>query len=99
MREGLFLSFNVDLGFFEARLLGPVKVTGAAVTVIGDARVFSPDPRSVRGAGHAYALGMAATAGAFHPKLTVLAGPERALVGIGSGNLTMGGWFSNEEVL
>lgn len=99
MREGLFLSFNLDLGFFEARLLGPVKATGAAVTVIGDASVFAPDPRSVRGAGHAYALGLAATAGAFHPKLTVLAGPERALVGIGSGNLTLGGWHANEEVL
>lgn len=99
MREGLFLSFNVDLGFFEARLLGPVKATGAAVTVIGDASVFAPDPRSIRGAGHAYTLGLAATAGAFHPKLTILAGPERALVGIGSGNLTLGGWHANEEVL
>lgn len=99
MREGLFLSFNLDLGFFEAQLLGPVKATGAAVTVIGDASVFTPDPRSVRGAGHAYALGLAATACAFHPKLTVLAGPERALVGIGSGNLTLGGWYANEEVL
>lgn len=99
MREGLFLSFNLDLGFFETRLLGPVKATGAAVTVIGDGGVFAPDPRSVRGAGHAYALGLAATSGAFHPKLTVLAGPERALVGIGSGNLTLGGWHSNEEVL
>lgn len=99
MREGLFLSFNLDLGFFEARLLGPVKATGAAVTVIGDANVFAPDPRSVRGAGHAYALGLAATASAFHPKLAVLAGPERALISIGSGNLTLGGWYANEEVL
>lgn len=99
MREALFLTFNVDLGFFEARLLGQVRAAGAAVTVIADAGVFAPDPRNVRSAGHGYALGLAAMGGAFHPKLTVLAGPHRALVGIGSGNLTIGGWHSNDEVL
>lgn len=99
MREALFLTFNVDLGFFEARLLGPVRAAGAAVTVIADANVFAPDPRNVRSAGHGYALGLAAMGGAFHPKLTVLAGPHRALVGIGSGNLTIGGWHGNDEVL
>lgn len=99
MREALFLTFNVDLGFFEARLLGPVRAAGAAVTVIADASVFAPDPRNVRSAGHGYALGLAAMGGAFHPKLTVLAGPHRALIGIGSGNLTIGGWHSNDEVL
>ncbi len=99
MREALFLTFNVDLGFFETRLLGPVRSTGAAVTVVADSRVFAPDPRNVRSAGHAYALGLAATPGAFHPKLTILVGPYRALVGIGSGNLTVGGWHSNDEVL
>lgn len=99
MREALFLTFNVDLGFFESRLLGPVRSTGAAVTVIADSAVFAPDPRSVRSAGHAYTFGVAATPGAFHPKLTVLVGPERALVGIGSGNLTVPGWHGNDEVL
>lgn len=99
MREALFLTFNVDLGFFEARLLGQVRAAGAAVSVVADASVFSPDPRNVRSAGHGYALGLAAMNGAFHPKLTVLAGPHRALIGIGSGNLTIGGWHSNDEVL
>jgi hypothetical protein len=98
-REALFLSFNVDLGFFESRLLGPVRSAGAAVTVLGDSTVFQPDPRSVRSAGHSYTFGLAAMAGAFHPKLTVLVGPERALVGIGSGNLTVGGWHANDEVI
>ncbi|MDN5744817.1 MAG: hypothetical protein L0H31_06805, partial [Nocardioidaceae bacterium] len=99
MREALFLTFNVDLGFFEARLLGPVRAAGAAVTVVADASVFAPDPRNVRSAGHGYALGLAAMNGAFHPKLTIIAGPHRALIGIGSGNLTIGGWHSNDEVL
>ncbi|MGJ6980686.1 hypothetical protein ACSDQ9_09190 [Aestuariimicrobium soli] len=98
-KEALFLTFNVDLGYFEDRLLGPVRSAGAAVTVVADAANFAPDPRSVRSAGRSYALGLAATPRSFHPKLTVLVGPERALVGIGSGNLTIGGWHANDEVL
>ncbi len=99
MREALFLTFGMDLGFFERQLLGPVRSTGAAVTVIGDARMFTPDPREVRSAGRAYTLGLAAAKRAFHPKVTVLVGPERALVGVGSGNLSVGGWHGNDEVL
>lgn len=98
-REALFLTFNVDLGFFETRLLGPVRGAGAAVTVVADGSVFDPDARSVRAAGHGYALGLAAMNGAFHPKLTVLAGPQRAVIGIGSGNVTVSGWHANDEVL
>lgn len=99
MREALFLTFNVDLGFFEERILGAVRSSGAAVTVIADGTVFNPDPRAVHSAGRTYTLGLAHHAGAFHPKLTVLAGAERALIGIGSGNLTIGGWHANDEVL
>lgn len=99
MREALFLTFNVDLGFFEDRLLGKLRETGAAVTVVADASVFNPDPRSVRAAGRGYTFGLAHHSAAFHPKLTVLAGPQRALIGIGSGNLTIGGWHANREIL
>lgn len=99
VREALFLTFNLDLGFFETRLLGQVRATGAAVTLVADGSVFAPDPRNVRSAGHAYAVGLAAMSGAFHPKLTILAGPQRALIGIGSGNLTIGGWHANDEIL
>lgn len=99
MREALFLTFNVDLGFFETRLLGPVRSTGAAVTVVADSAVFDPDPRSVRAAGASYALGLAAMPGAFHPKITIIASAQQALIGIGSGNLTVGGWHANDEVL
>ena len=99
MREALFLTFSVDLGFFEDRLLGKLRETGAAVTVVADASVFKADPRSVRAAGRGYTLGLAHHGSAFHPKLTVLAGPHRALIGIGSGNLTIGGWHANREIL
>lgn len=97
-REALFLTFNIDVGFFETRLLGACRAAGAAVTVVADAYVYALDPRSARAAGQTYALGLAVAPGAFHPKLTVLAGPERALIGIGSGNITVNGWHRSDEI-
>ncbi|MEP9385525.1 hypothetical protein [Nocardioides sp. KR10-350] len=97
--EALFLTFNVDLGYFEARLLGLLRATGARVTVIADAGVWAPDPRSVKHAGRSYQLGLVDQPTAFHPKLMVLVGPKRAIAAVGSGNLTMGGWQYNRELL
>lgn len=97
-REALFLTFNIDVGFFETRLLGACRAAGAAVTVVADAYVYALDPRSARAAGQTYALGLAAAPGAFHPKLSVLAGPEQALIGIGSGNITVNGWHRSDEI-
>ena len=98
VKEALFLTFNVDLGFFESRLLGPCRAAGAAVTVVADSSIFRPDVRAVRAAGSSYVVGLASMNGAFHPKLTVLVGDQRALVAIGSGNVTMQGWHQNEEL-
>lgn len=98
-REALFLTFSSDLGFFESQVLGTTRSTGAAVTVITDAKVYEPDPRAIRAAGVRYGVGLASTPSVFHPKLTVIAGPDRAAVGIGSGNLTISGWHLNDEVL
>ncbi|QDB79589.1 hypothetical protein FE251_09550 [Georgenia wutianyii] len=97
--EALYLTFNVSLEFFETRLLGISRAAGAAVTVIADANHYAPNSRAISGAGRSYVSGLAAIPGAFHPKVTVLAGPERALIGIGSGNLTVNGWHRNEETL
>jgi hypothetical protein len=98
-REALFCTFNADLGFFERTVLGVTQATGARVTVVGDARMSDPDPRAARNAGTRYIHGLAATpsGAAFHPKVAVVAGPERAMVAIGSGNLSPGGWHLNNE--
>lgn len=98
-QEALFLTFGCDLGFFESQVLGTARGTGAAVTLIADAHVYDPDPRAVRAAGISYCVGLASMPAVFHPKLTVLAGPKRAVVAIGSGNLSVGGWHLNCEVL
>lgn len=98
-REALFCTFNADLGYFERAVLGVTQSTGARATVIGDAWVSDPDPRAARNAGTRYVHGLAAprARGAFHPKVTVIAGPERAVVAVGSGNLSPGGWHLNAE--
>jgi len=98
-REALFCTFNADLGYFERTVLGVTQATGARVTVVADARLSNPDPRAARNAGTRYVHGLAVprSGAAFHPKVTVIAGPERAVVAIGSGNLSTGGWHLNEE--
>jgi hypothetical protein len=98
-REALFCTFNADLGYFERTVLGVTQSTGARVTVVGDGRVSDPDPRAARNAGTRYVHGLAVmkAGAAFHPKVTVIAGPERAVVAVGSGNLSPGGWHLNEE--
>lgn len=97
--EALFLTFNVDLGYFEARLLGLLRATGARITVIADAGVWAPDARAVKHAGRSYQFGLVDHSTAFHPKLMVLVGPKRVIAAVGSGNLTMGGWQYNRELL
>ena len=98
-REALFCSGRVDLRFFEQAVLGAAEATGARVTVVGDAGACDPAPGPAPGAGTRYVHGLAApgAGGAFHAKVVIVAGPERALVAIGSGDLSPGGWGLNEE--
>jgi len=98
-REALFCTFNADLGYFERTVLGVTQSAGARVTVIGDGRISDPDHRAARNAGTRYVHGLAVTkaGAAFHPKVTVITGPERAVVAVGSGNLSPGGWHLNQE--
>ncbi|MFC8682368.1 hypothetical protein ACFT30_12675 [Microbacterium ureisolvens] len=96
--EALFLTFNADLPFLESRLLDLCRQAGARVSVVADANVWSPDVRSITLAGVRYHVGLIAARTAFHPKISVIAGPERAVAVVGSGNLGMAGWQSNAEI-
>ncbi|MFQ4149729.1 hypothetical protein AAGW05_13705 [Arthrobacter sp. LAPM80] len=98
LEEALFLSFNVNLGFFERGILGLCRAMGARVTVVADAHMWEPDVMALKGAGTEFLVGLAAHSAAFHPKLILLVGPKRVFVAIGSGNLTMGGWQNNSEL-
>lgn len=96
--EAVFLTFGVDLGFFEKTVLGVCRSAGARVTVVSDASMYAPDPRAATQAGITYVPGLAQIPGAFHPKLVLLVGPSRAVAGVGSGNMTLPGWQFNSEI-
>lgn len=96
--EILLLSFNHDLAFFEKAVLGIAQLTEARITVVADAAMAHHDVYAVRRAGTAYLPGLAHCPGSFHPKLVVVASPERATIGIGSGNISMAGWQGNDEL-
>lgn len=95
--EAVLLTFNMDYGFFERTILGPLQATGARITTVADAGVNAPDVRAARRAGVSYVPGLAAVPGAFHPKVVVVGGLSRAMVAIGSGNVSIGGWQYNAE--
>lgn len=95
--DAVFLTFNADPGFFEARILGACLSAGARVCVLADGSVWNPDPYATKHAGRDYHIGLVTRSGAFHPKLVLLVGSKRALVAVGSGNVTMGGWQHNAE--
>lgn len=97
--DAVALTYNVDLGFVEARLLGVLRAAGACLTIVADGHVWAPDARAVTRAGRDYQVAITATRAAFHPKVFLLVGPKRALLAVGSGNLTLGGWQYNEELL
>lgn len=96
--DALLLTFNFEAPFFEGRVLGRLRALGARVAVLADAGVWDPDPMALSNAGHSYLLSPVVMTGAFHPKLTLLLGDDRALALIGSGNLSRGGWAFNAEL-
>lgn len=96
--QALFLTYTLDLHYFERVALAALRTAGARVTVIADAFASAQDARAVRWAGRTYLAGHATTAGAFHPKLMLLLGPAHAVAVIGSGNLTASGWQRNAEL-
>jgi hypothetical protein len=94
----LLLTFTSNLGFLEAFGLGAAQACGARVTVVSDVRMSAPDPRAARRAGRTYLPAHAVCAGAFHPKLVLIAGRNRITAAIGSGNATLDGWQGNAEL-
>lgn len=100
LRDVLILTFNANLGFFERAALARVRARGARVTLVSDADMVHADAEAVRFAGRSYLDGRAIClgGGAFHPKLIVTLGEERAAVLVGSGNASPGGWIDNAEL-
>ncbi|XRQ09240.1 hypothetical protein ACN3XK_74395 [Actinomadura welshii] len=98
--EVLVLSYTADLRFFERVGLAEARAAGARVTVVHDVAADLVPADDVRHAGVHYTdvPVRCRSDGEFHPKLLVVAGSERALVAIGSGNATASGWHHNGEL-
>lgn len=96
--EALFLSYTIDFGFLDSVAVPLLRSTGARVTAVGDITMANFDVQSARRAGREFNAAYAQCAGAFHPKLFVLASETLAHIAIGSGNATMAGWAYNAEL-
>lgn len=99
----VLLTFDFDPLFFERLVLPDLWAGGAGdVLVIADSnRIDESRTRwegQVRYLGRRYILERAHVAGAFHPKMILRLNTEGALVWVGSGNLTSGGWGGNGEL-
>lgn len=108
-REGfdtaVFCTYGVDLAFFEDAVLPALRKNGCTrVIIFMDGCRYADTIQHWRGSGgsvgHRYHLVPVDMPPyqAFHPKLTLLTGPERGRLLIGSGNLTFTGFGQNHEL-
>ncbi|WP_067810788.1 hypothetical protein [Actinomadura kijaniata] len=98
LHEFLLLGSAVDLPFLERVAVPAARAMGARITVVGDAARGRYEPVDVRMAGRAYFHGLAACAGAFHPKVALLVGERDIVAAVGSGDPTMAGWGHDDEL-
>jgi hypothetical protein len=100
--SAIALTYSFDPLFFERVVLPDLwhGGTGEVVVVADQGQV---EEAIIRCAGQVQHLGRRyrlthGRAARFHPKLIVRIGPQGALVLMGSGNLTHGGWGGNDEL-
>ena len=103
-RHALVLTHNIHFLFVQSVLARKLRQAGnPRLTIFADAlcaaQAFAEQRALLDGLGVRYRvvpvdLGVARR---FHPKALLLAGPDRAALAIGSGNLTHGGMAANHE--
>ncbi|RMG92444.1 MAG: hypothetical protein D6706_16835, partial [Chloroflexi bacterium] len=96
-------SYGLDLHFFENYLL---KLNGLYacddIVLFVDAQTYTQFQQSgyvPQALNRRYLVSWLQSPGVFHTKLYLLASPKKALIGIGSANLTREGIASNLELL
>ena len=98
----IFFTYDFHPVFFERVVLPDLWAGGVGdILVVADStRVDASIDRwhRVVHLGRRYQLVRAAVKGAFHPKIILRAGREGAMVWLGTGNLTFGGWGGNREM-
>lgn len=101
----LFTTFNATLPFYEEVVLRHLVSRGCRYNVVlmdavQCAQSWRADASRGRRSGHAYTLvPMHAQGSAFHPKVCLLLGRKRAVILVGSHNLTLAGRGNTEAVV
>lgn len=98
-------TFNIDLIFVETVFLRALKRCGhPSLTIFADAeevsRTFNVQGWWLSSIGRRYrVIPVSMTPGyRFHPKVVFLSSPKEAMLFVGSGNLTFGGYRQNDEI-
>lgn len=99
----LCLTYNADLGFFESVVLPQLWAggTGEALLIADERSLEESIPRQgarLRHLGRRYALDAPRGWGRQHAKVLLRLGKAGALLWVGSGNLSSGGWGGNREL-
>jgi len=103
LQASLVTTFNANLRFYEELVLRRLLLSGSRNNVVvmdrrqcSDAYASAATRPSL--AGSLYTLVPVRVSGAFHPKICILAGKERAHLFVGSHNLTISGFGYNREL-
>ena len=104
-KTAIVLTHNIDFLFVESMLLSRLRAIGhPQLTIFADAacasQSYQDQHKLIERLGSQYRvvpidLGNARR---FHPKAFFLCDPDRAVLAVGSGNATHGGWSANQEV-
>ncbi|MFL9898008.1 hypothetical protein PQR71_07545 [Paraburkholderia fungorum] len=99
----LITTFNASLPFYEEVVLRRLVAAGCQQNIVlmdhaQCAASWQSEATRPRLAGAAYSLLPVKVAGAFHPKVCILAGKKKAAVLVGSHNLTLSGFGYNREI-
>ena len=103
--SAIVLTHNIDFLFLQSIVWPRLRKCGhPKLTVFADAICAQGSYRQhgqlLTGIGRDYRV-VPVEMGAgrrFHPKAILLAGPSKAALAVGSGNLTHGGWSANQEI-
>lgn len=98
-----FLSYGMDLSFFDSQVMGRLQETGCRnVVAICDGRRLADELNAAAGLRYVGVqcpvIPVQLAGRAFHPKAVLMAGDDKVKLLIGSGNLTVPGYTRNWEM-
>jgi len=103
--SAIVLTHNIDFLFLQSIVRPRLRKSGhPKLTIFADASCASGSYQQQRllldGLGRHYRVAQVdmGVGRRFHPKAILLAGPTKAALAVGSGNLTHGGWSANYEI-